>query len=63
MKIKENTFSTLVLELFFPSITNCRKLKIKNFLNPITKKNAGAEKCCKKYRRSRNRCYLHIAVK
>jgi hypothetical protein len=28
MKIKTNTFSTLVLELFFPSIANCRKLKI-----------------------------------
>jgi hypothetical protein len=32
MKIKKNTFSTLVLELFFPSIANCRKLKIKNRL-------------------------------
>jgi hypothetical protein len=29
MKIKKNTFSTLVLELFFPSIENCRKLKSK----------------------------------
>jgi hypothetical protein len=28
MKIKKNTFSTLVSELFFPSIANCRKLKI-----------------------------------
>jgi hypothetical protein len=28
MKIKENTFSTLVLELFFLSIANCKKLKI-----------------------------------
>jgi hypothetical protein len=28
MKIKKNTFCTLVLELFFPSIANCRKLKI-----------------------------------
>jgi hypothetical protein len=28
MKIKKNTFSTLVLELFSPSIANCRKLKI-----------------------------------
>jgi hypothetical protein len=28
MKIKKKTFSTLVLELFFPSIANCRKLKI-----------------------------------
>jgi hypothetical protein len=28
MKIKKNTFSTSVLELFFPSIANCRKLKI-----------------------------------
>jgi hypothetical protein len=28
MKIKKNTFSTLVLELFFPSVANCRKLKI-----------------------------------
>jgi hypothetical protein len=26
MKIKKNTFSTLVLELFFPSIANCKKL-------------------------------------
>jgi hypothetical protein len=26
MKIKKNTFSTLVLELFFPSIANCMKL-------------------------------------
>jgi hypothetical protein len=32
MKIKKNTFSTLVLELFFPSIANCRKFKIKNRL-------------------------------
>jgi hypothetical protein len=29
MKIKKNTFSTLVLELFFPLIANC-----KNFENP-----------------------------
>jgi hypothetical protein len=29
MKIKKNTFSTLVLELFFQSIANCRILKIK----------------------------------
>jgi hypothetical protein len=28
MKIKKNTFSTSVLELFFPSIANCKKLKI-----------------------------------
>jgi hypothetical protein len=28
MKIKKYAFSTLVLELFFPSIANCRKLKI-----------------------------------
>jgi hypothetical protein len=28
MKIKKNTFCTLVLELFFPSTANCRKLKI-----------------------------------
>jgi hypothetical protein len=28
MKIKKNTFTTLVLELFFPSTANCRKLKI-----------------------------------
>jgi hypothetical protein len=28
MKIKKNTFSTFVLELFSPSIANCRKLKI-----------------------------------
>jgi hypothetical protein len=28
MKIKKNTFSTLVLEYFTPSIANCRKLKI-----------------------------------
>jgi hypothetical protein len=28
MKIKKNAFSTLVLELFFPSIANCKKLKI-----------------------------------
>jgi hypothetical protein len=28
MKIKKTPFSTLVLELFFPSIANCRKLKI-----------------------------------
>jgi hypothetical protein len=32
MKIKKNTFSTLVLELLFPSIANCRKLEIKNRL-------------------------------
>jgi hypothetical protein len=29
MKIKKNIFSTLVLELFFQSIANCRKMKIK----------------------------------
>jgi hypothetical protein len=28
MKIKKNTFCTLVLELVFPSTANCRKLKI-----------------------------------
>jgi hypothetical protein len=28
MKIKKNNFSTLVLELFFPSIANGKKLKI-----------------------------------
>jgi hypothetical protein len=28
MQIKKDTFSTLVLELFFPLIANCRKLKI-----------------------------------
>jgi hypothetical protein len=28
MTIKKNTFSALVLELFFPSIANCKKLKI-----------------------------------
>jgi hypothetical protein len=28
MKIKKNAFSTLVLELFFPSIANCKKFKI-----------------------------------
>jgi hypothetical protein len=28
MKIKKTAFSTLVLELFFPSIADCRKLKI-----------------------------------
>jgi hypothetical protein len=28
MKIKKKTFSTLVLELFFPSIANYMKLKI-----------------------------------
>jgi hypothetical protein len=27
MKIKKNTFSTLVLELFFPSIANCGESK------------------------------------
>jgi hypothetical protein len=32
MKIKKNTFSTLVLELFFSSIANCRKLKLQNRL-------------------------------
>jgi hypothetical protein len=32
MKIKKNSFSTLVLELFFPSIANCRKLKLQNRL-------------------------------
>jgi hypothetical protein len=29
MKIKKNTFSTLLFELFFQSIANFRKLKIK----------------------------------
>jgi hypothetical protein len=32
MKIKKNTFFTLVLELFFPSIANCRNLKLQNQL-------------------------------
>jgi hypothetical protein len=31
MKIKKNTFPTLVLELFFPSIANCRKSKIQKY--------------------------------
>jgi hypothetical protein len=35
MKIKKNTFYTLVLELFFPSTANCRKLKIKKNPPPI----------------------------
>jgi hypothetical protein len=34
MKIKENTFPTLVLELFFPSIANCKKLKIQKSTSP-----------------------------
>jgi hypothetical protein len=34
MKIKKNTFTTLVLELFFPSIANCRKLKIQKSTSP-----------------------------
>jgi hypothetical protein len=34
MKIKKNTVSTLVLELFFPSIANCRKLKIQKSTSP-----------------------------
>jgi hypothetical protein len=37
MKIKKNTFSTLVLELFFPSIANCRKLKIQKSTSPSKK--------------------------
>jgi hypothetical protein len=40
MKIKKYTISTLVLELFFQSIANCRKLKIKKIqkrLPPIVK--------------------------
>jgi hypothetical protein len=36
MKIKKNTFSTLVLELFFPSIANCRKLILQNRLPLLT---------------------------
>jgi hypothetical protein len=32
MKLNKNTFSTLVLESFFPSIANCRILKFKNRL-------------------------------
>jgi hypothetical protein len=34
MKIKKNTFSTLVLELFFLSIANCKKLKIQKSTSP-----------------------------
>jgi hypothetical protein len=34
MKIKKNTFSTLVLELFSPSIANCKKLKIQKSTSP-----------------------------
>jgi hypothetical protein len=34
MKIKKNTFSTLVLELFFASIANCKKLKIQKSTSP-----------------------------
>jgi hypothetical protein len=34
MKIKKNTFSTLVLELFFPTIANCKKLKIQKSTSP-----------------------------
>jgi hypothetical protein len=29
MKIKKTPFATLVLELFFQSIANCKKLKVK----------------------------------
>jgi hypothetical protein len=36
MKIKKNTFATLVLELFFQSIAHCRKLKI--FFSPEREK-------------------------
>jgi hypothetical protein len=36
MKIKKKTFSTLVLELFFPSIANCKKLKIRKSTSPTT---------------------------
>jgi isochorismate hydrolase len=35
MKIKKNTFTTLVLELFFQSIANCRKLKIQKTKNRL----------------------------
>jgi hypothetical protein len=34
MKIKKNTFTTLILELFCQSIANCRKLKIKKSTSP-----------------------------
>jgi hypothetical protein len=34
MKIKKNTFSTLILDLFFPSIANYRKLKIQKSTSP-----------------------------
>jgi hypothetical protein len=36
MKIKKNTFSTLVLELFFPSILNCENLKIQVTIFQVT---------------------------
>jgi hypothetical protein len=34
MKIKKKTFSTSVLEWFFPSIANCKNLKIQNSTSP-----------------------------
>jgi hypothetical protein len=38
MKIKKNTFSTLVLELFFPSIANCKKFKIQKSTSPYAQR-------------------------
>jgi hypothetical protein len=35
MKIKKNTFSTLVLELFSPSIATCKKLKLQKIQNRL----------------------------
>jgi hypothetical protein len=41
MKIKKNTFSTFVLELFFPSIANCKKLKIQKSTSPTVQGGGG----------------------
>jgi hypothetical protein len=35
MKIKKNTFSTLVFELFFQSIANCKKLETQKSKNRL----------------------------
>jgi hypothetical protein len=41
MKIKKNTLSTLVLDLFCQSTVNCRKLKIQKSTSPTMQLTAG----------------------
>jgi hypothetical protein len=50
MKIKKNTFSTLVLELFFPLIANCKKLKIQKIQKSTSPTAESLKKTAKSFR-------------